>query len=65
MTDTTSKSTIEGADTDSMKELRRGYNELAYIIKRSIPEGRRRSIALTELETSSMYAMKALTVRDE
>lgn len=35
------------------------------VIKANSPAGRRQSIALTHLETSSMYAVKAAAVGDE
>ena len=59
-----SESTIENLDDETAKALRAGYNHLASLIAGAIPPGRRRSIALTDLETSSMYAMKAHTVGD-
>ncbi len=38
-------------------------NELADLIE-ALPAGRRRSVALTQLETASMWAVKAAAVGD-
>ena len=40
-------------------------NALAEYIETNVPAGRRRSIALTELESASMWAVKAAAVGDE
>lgn len=56
-----SESIIEEDDITDVTRLRRAYNALADMLA-TIPPGRHRSIAITELETSSMYAIKALTI---
>lgn len=38
------------------------YADLGQWIEDNVPAGRRRDIALTQLETSAMYAVKALAV---
>lgn len=56
------KATIEGPNaTATIHEyLRVEYQTFALKIVRSIPEGRERDIALTELESASMWSHKAL-----
>ena len=44
--------------------LKSKANELAELIE-ALPPGRRRSVALTQLETASMWAVKAAAVGDE
>lgn len=43
--------------------LKSKANELAELIE-ALPPGRRRSVALTQLETASMWAVKAAAVGD-
>lgn len=50
--------------SDTIKTLKEEANYFASLIER-LPEGRRRSLALTYLETASMYAVKAAAVGDE
>lgn len=45
-------------------EIKTKANELAAVIER-LPPGRRRSIALTQLEQASMWAVKAAARGDE
>lgn len=46
-----------------IKAIKEKTNELAALIEEISP-GRRRSVALTHLETASMYAVKAAAVGD-
>lgn len=45
--------------------IKEAANEFAQVVYENAPEGRRRSIALTNIETASMYAVKAAAVGDE
>jgi len=45
-------------------ELRREFTKLDQKIQELCPHSRQRSIALTELETSAMWAIKAVVVND-
>lgn len=45
-------------------ELRKAYSVLAELINTTAPSSRERSIALTELETSAMWAIKAVVFND-
>ena len=47
------------SESDDISELRIAFRDLEEIILRICPDGRRKSIALTELETSQMYAVKS------
>lgn len=49
-------------DVAAIKEAALVFEE---VIKQHAPESRRRSIALTHLETASMYAVKAAIMGDE
>lgn len=44
-------------------EIKIAANAMAAIIE-ALPSGRRRSVALTHLETASMWAVKAVAVGD-
>lgn len=44
-----------------MNVVRLGYSKLAEMLQEMMPASRERSVALTELETSAMWAIKALT----
>ncbi len=46
-------------------QIKQMANELARLIEEYCPPGRRRSIALTNLETASMYAVKSRAVGDD
>lgn len=52
--------------TDAQKEraekLRTAAREFALMIDELCPESREKSVALTDLETSQMYAVKAIAV---
>jgi radical SAM protein with 4Fe4S-binding SPASM domain len=45
-------------------ELRLGFSEMKAIIERNCPESRQRAVALTELETAAMWAIKAVVFND-
>lgn len=46
-------------------EIKYRVNSLSGFIHRNIPEGRRRSVALTKLEDFSMWAVKAAACGDD
>jgi hypothetical protein len=52
------------AGLDKITRLRNCFSELSDIIEETAPASRERSIALTELETSAMWAIKAVVVND-
>lgn len=45
-------------------ELREGFSALSAAIERVCPPSRHRSVALTELETAAMWAIKAVVFND-
>lgn len=45
---------------EKMKESRRAFVSLARLIESGLPNSRERSLALTQLEQSQMYCMKAI-----
>jgi virulence-associated protein VapD len=45
-------------------ELRQAYSDLQKCIEKQCPESRQRSVAITELETSAMWAIKAVVFND-
>ena len=47
-----------------IKDLRGAYTYLKGIIEANAPASRERSVALTELETSAMWAIKAVVSND-
>lgn len=44
--------------------LREGFSRIKGLIELHCPESRQRSVALTELETSAMWAIKAVVFND-
>lgn len=56
------KGTIEGpnATTPRHANLRKQFMALATLLDHSLPDGRAKSVAFTELETASMWAHKAI-----
>lgn len=52
-------------DTPETAALKRQFNDLASAIEASVLPGRRKSLALTNLEQAAMWAVKALTQGDE
>jgi hypothetical protein len=49
---------------ERIRELRAAYSTLKAVIERVVPHTRERSVALTELETSAMWATKAAIFTD-
>lgn len=47
-----------------INDLRVAFSETERIIKLNCPESRQRSVAITELETSAMWAIKAVVFND-
>jgi len=52
---------IKEKDHRKVDYLRNLYGTLADSIDKDLPDGREKAIALTHLETSCMYAIKAIT----
>jgi hypothetical protein len=53
--------------TDGMSRittLREAYSELQRVIDETCPHSRHKSVAITELETSAMWAIKAVVFND-
>lgn len=51
--------------SSNIDAIKRAANEFAAVIEANTPPGRRRSVALTHLETASMFAVKAAAVGDD
>lgn len=49
---------------EGIEKIKEAANALAAVIEAWAPAGRRRAIALTHLETASMYAVKARACGD-
>jgi len=47
-----------------INELREKFSELQQVIDRVCPASRQKSVAITELETSAMWAIKAVVFND-
>lgn len=56
---------ITPLDSDDAEGIKLKANELAAMIERKVLPGRRKSLALTNLEQATMWAIKALTQGDE
>lgn len=56
------KPSAEGLE--KIDKIRKAYTELDNLVNELAPHSRQRSIALTELETSAMWAIKAVVVND-
>lgn len=52
------------AGLTTITALRRAFSTLNDLIMSSCPASRERSIAITELETSAMWAIKAVVIND-
>ncbi len=50
--------------SEQIKAIKEAANAFAQVITDNTPAGRRQSIALTQLETASMFAVKAAAVGD-
>jgi len=51
----------QSANQSKLGLIRRQFEQLAYFCKNELPEGREKSLALTNLEQASMWAVKAET----
>lgn len=49
---------------EKIRALRIAYSELHHMIESVAPRSRETSVALTELETSAMWAIKAVVLND-
>lgn len=49
---------------DKITQLREAYSSLHDLIEATAPYTRERSVALTELETSAMWAIKSVVIND-
>lgn len=47
-----------------INEIREAYSAVKAAIEKNCPESRHRSVAITELETSAMWAVKAIVFND-
>ena len=47
-----------------IKELRAGFTAVAELIERNCPASRERAVALTNLETTAMWAIKSTVCND-
>lgn len=47
-----------------IKQIREAYTSLQSLITSLAPQSREKSVALTELETSGMWAIKAVVLND-
>lgn len=56
------KATLEGANATLPKHrnLRLEFRKFAEMLEEVLPDGRAKSVAMTELETTSMWAHKAV-----
>ena len=52
------------AGLESITRLREAFSDVKRSIERHCPESRQRSVALTELETAAMWAIKAVVFND-
>lgn len=52
------------AALEKIRAIREGYSAIHALIEATCPASRERSIALTEIETSAMWAIKALVCND-
>jgi hypothetical protein len=62
-TDVTAKD-FNPSNNDLVAEIKDKANELAEVINK-LPRSRRQSIALTHIETASMFAVKAVFYNDD
>lgn len=52
------------AGLDKIKQLREAFSNLHDLIEEVAPHSRERSVALTELETTAMWAIKSVVCND-
>jgi len=45
---------------DAIKKVRKAYEELALLLNDALPDSRAKSVALTDLETSSHWAISSI-----
>ena len=57
-----SETTLNVKEDPRIQRVREAVNLAARIIEEECPAGRRKSLALTELETAGMWAVKSITV---
>lgn len=57
-----SETTIDINEDPRIQRIRHAINEAGRIIEEECPAGRRKALALTELETAGMWAVKSVTV---
>lgn len=50
---------------ETITRLREAYSDLSRVIQLVCPDSRQKSIAITELETSAMWAIKAVVFNDD
>lgn len=51
---------VDGVQQYNMARVRAEFEELAHNLNHVLPEGRAKSVSMTELETASMWAQKAI-----
>jgi hypothetical protein len=49
---------------DKINQLREAFSDLEQLIKATCPESRHKSVAITHLETTAMWAIKAVVFND-
>jgi hypothetical protein len=49
---------------NKIRELRHGFSNMKTLIELACPASHERSVALTELETSAMWAIKSIVTND-
>lgn len=49
---------------EKIQAIRASYSELHRLVEELAPTSRERSVAITELETSAMWAIKAVVIND-
>lgn len=49
---------------DKITKLREAFSTLSDLVESTCPQSRERSVALTELETTAMWAIKAVVCND-
>lgn len=51
--------------SDVIHGIKTRVNDLASFVQENVPTGRRRSVAMTQLEQAAMWAVKAAAVGDK
>lgn len=52
------------AGLDKIRTLREAFSQLHNLIKETAPDSREKAVALTNLETTAMWAIKAVVCND-